>query len=183
MITIAGKTVTLRLVEPDDARFIHDLRTNPQYNQYLSKVDGTVQDQRRWIEDYKQREKAGIEYYYIIVLNAGAEPIGTVRLYDFIGERDSFSWGSWVLKTDKRGQLAAIESAMLVYELGFCVMGFKASHFEVMKGNSSVMRFHSLFGATMTHEDEAKCFFSVTPARLKRARVAPPTITTAQEAT
>jgi len=168
MNTMIGKSVMLRLVSTDDAAFIYSLRTDPRYNRYLSRVDGTVENQRQWIEAYKLREQAGAEYYYIIARKSDGEPIGTVRLYDFRGEHDSFCWGSWVVKAEPRAQLAAVESAMLVYELGFCVLGFKASHFEVMKGNDSVMRFHSLFGATVTHEDETRRFFTVTPARLKR---------------
>jgi len=53
---IDGIQLSLRLVLPDDAAYIHALRSNPAYNSHLSTVSGTVDDQRRWIEAYKSRE-------------------------------------------------------------------------------------------------------------------------------
>ena len=55
---LRGPTCTLRLIKPDDAAYVHGLRTNPLYNSHLSKVTGTVQDQRAWIEGYQAREAA-----------------------------------------------------------------------------------------------------------------------------
>ena len=53
---IDGVQLSLRLVQPDDAPYIHRLRTDPTYNGHLSAVTGTVEDQRSWIEGYKLRE-------------------------------------------------------------------------------------------------------------------------------
>ena len=43
---VEGPNLTLRLIKPEDAAYVHGLRTNPLYNSHLSKVTGTVQDQR-----------------------------------------------------------------------------------------------------------------------------------------
>ena len=63
---IRGANLTLRLIKPNDAAFVYGLRTNPLYNQNLSAVRGTVDDQRRWIEAYKDREAERSEFYYVI---------------------------------------------------------------------------------------------------------------------
>ena len=105
---VEGPNLILRLIKPDDAAYVHSLRTNPLYNSHLSKVTGNVQDQRAWIEGYQARETARQEFYYVIERKDGMR-CGLVRLYDF--DVKSFSWGSWVLDENKTRK-AALESAI-----------------------------------------------------------------------
>lgn len=78
---VDGVRLSLRLVLPDDAAYIYDLRMDPAYNSHLSAVTGAVQDQRGWIETYKTREAARTEYYFVIERTDGV-CCGVVRLYD-----------------------------------------------------------------------------------------------------
>ena len=157
--------VCLRLVNESDAEFILKLRLDNKYNQFLSKVKGDLQSQVEWIRDYKKEEKLGIQYYFIIERSDGV-PCGTVRIYDF--NEDSFSWGSWILNEQKT-RLAAIESAFKVYEYGFKNLGFKKSHFEVMKGNERVIKFHSKMGAVIDGEDAENLYFSISKESVMQA--------------
>lgn len=143
---LVAKSIFLRLAMPDDAAFIHSLRVDEHYNQFLSSVTGGASEQRIWLDKYKEREHDGREYYFIICRKGDASPIGTVRLYDFIDERQSFCWGSWILNANKTAS-SALESALLVYKLAFLDLGFEYSHFDVRKGNSKVIDFHRKFGA------------------------------------
>ena len=59
--SVDGPQLRLRLVTPDDAAYLHALRTDPHYNAHLSPVSGTIEDQRAWIDRYKQREAEGTE--------------------------------------------------------------------------------------------------------------------------
>ena len=65
-LRVDGVQLSLRLVQPEDAAYIHELRTDPAYNGHLSTVTGTVEDQRNWIEVYKTRETVGTEFYFVI---------------------------------------------------------------------------------------------------------------------
>ena len=56
---IYGKNINLRTVEIDDAEFVFNMRQNPNRAKYLTKITGTVESQREWIKNYKQREKEG----------------------------------------------------------------------------------------------------------------------------
>ena len=116
---LCHRRLCLRLVEPEDADFIHGLRMDPAYNAHLSAVDGTAADQRAWISRYKEREAAGRELYYVIERRDGT-PCGLVRLYG-IGT-DGFTWGSWILNRDKPAG-AALESAVLSFGVGFEKLG------------------------------------------------------------
>ncbi|HUH56905.1 MAG TPA: GNAT family N-acetyltransferase, partial [Pseudomonadales bacterium] len=147
---LESKSIRLRFVEETDAEFILKLRLDEKYNQFLSSVTADLQSQKDWIKKYKSDEKNKKQFYFIIERLDGT-PCGTVRVYDL--KQDSFCWGSWILNEDKT-RYAALESAFLVYKFGFEVLGFKKSHFDVMKGNERVISFHKKMGAVETGEDE-----------------------------
>ncbi|MFA0557969.1 MULTISPECIES: GNAT family N-acetyltransferase [unclassified Vibrio] len=152
-----GKTIYIKLATLDDAEFILSLRNNSQLNKHLSRTSADISSQKQWLSDYKKREDAKKEYYFIINRLDGV-PIGTVRLYDFLNERNSFCWGSWILNSDKT-RTSAIESALLVYEFAFKHLDFENCHFDVRKDNKSVIRFHEKFGAKIVSESEFDYYF------------------------
>lgn len=158
MTSLISKTIQMRLVEENDAKFILKLRLDGRYNQFLSDVNPDLQAQINWIREYKSDEKRKKQFYFIIERLDGT-PCGTVRIYDF--HQDSFCWGSWILNEDKT-RSAAIESAFLVYEFGFDELGFVKSHFDVRKGNERVISFHRKMGAQQTGEDELNYYFEIT---------------------
>jgi len=153
---LIGKNINLRTVEPLDAEFIYLMRQNQNKTKYLSKVTGTVESQKEWIKNYKQRENVQKEFYFVIESKV-EEKLGLVRMYDF--KEGSFCWGSWLIKADAP-KSTAIESALQIYEFGFYNLGFKKSHFDVRKGNNKVIGFHQRFGANIVAEDELDYFFN-----------------------
>lgn len=156
--TIIGFRLRLRLVWPDDASYIYALRTNPAHNAHLSPVAGSVEDQRRWIEAYKEREQQGTEAYYIIERLSDGVPCGTVRLYDILMD-DQFTWGSWILDHNKPSK-AALESAVLVYDVGFFSLRCSKAVFDVRKENEKTLNFHRRFGAIQNGEDDLNIYFT-----------------------
>jgi len=146
----------MRTVEPKDAEFIYTMIQNETKTKYLSKIDRTVESQKEWIKNYKQREKAKNEFYFVIESKDG-EKLGLVRRYDF--QDDSFYWGSWLIKEDAPKRIA-IESALQIYEFGFYNLGFEKSYFDVRKENDKVIAFHQRFGAKIVDEDELDYLFN-----------------------
>ena len=153
---LEGKNINLRTVEIEDADFIYTMRQNRKKTKYLSKVTGTVDSQKEWIKNYKQREDEEKEFYFIIE-SKNKDKFGLVRIYDL--KNDSFCWGSWLIKEDTP-KTSAIESALQIYEFGFYKLGFEKSHFDVRKGNDKVIAFHQRFGAKIVDEDELDYFFN-----------------------
>lgn len=162
-----GPNLRLRLVLPQDAGFIHALRMDPAYNTHLSAVTGSADDQRAWIERYKAREAEGLEYYYIVERRDRNEPCGVVRIYDI--EADRFTWGSWILGPNKTPK-AALESAVLIYRIGFEALGKALSVFDVRNGNATTLAFHQRFGARETGRDEINTYFDYSAERFARDR-------------
>jgi RimJ/RimL family protein N-acetyltransferase len=146
-VRVEGPNLTLRLIEPDDAAYAYGLRTNPLYNSHLSRVIGTVEDQRQWIEGYKAREAAGQEFYYVIERKDGTR-CGLVRLYDL--EADSFTWGSWILDENKPHK-AALESAVLSFGVGFEVLQRDLARVDVRVDNTHATAFYRRLGMTETY--------------------------------
>jgi RimJ/RimL family protein N-acetyltransferase len=152
-----SKSIRLRLIDVRDAEFVLGLRLDETYNTFLSPVAADLDKQVQWIWNYKAREAAGREFYFIIE-RQDAVRCGTVRVYDI---RDGqFTWGSWILNAEKT-RYSAIESALLVYKFGFEIMDFRKSVFEVIKENVKVVSFHEKFGAKRTGEDDANIYFEL----------------------
>jgi RimJ/RimL family protein N-acetyltransferase len=152
---VEGPNLTLRLIRPEDADYVHGLRTHPAYNHHLSEVRGTAEDQRRWIEAYKAREAALRELYYVIERKDGTR-CGVVRLYGIATA--SFTWGSWILDHNKTPK-AALESAVLIYRIGFDALGLEKAVFDVRLDNDVTLAFHRRFGATEIRRDDRDIYF------------------------
>lgn len=76
-----GPNLRFRLIQLEDAPYLHGLRTNPAYVTHLSKIQGDEDTQRAFLAAYKEREAKGIEYYYVMHRRDNDERCGVVRLY------------------------------------------------------------------------------------------------------
>lgn len=155
-MTLFGKNINLRLVDKDDAEFIVSVRSASHRTKHLSKIEASLNSQIKWIDEYKERESLGTEYYFIIEGKQGNR-YGLVRVYDF--KQDSFCWGSWIIIEGSPAHVA-IESALMIYEFGFYRLGFKRVHFDVQKGNDKVVAFHLRLGSVIVGDDEKQYFFN-----------------------
>ncbi len=155
---LKSKTIYMRLANEDDAKFILSLRSDNKFSQFISKTESSLAKQINWMRDYKERERSGKEYYFIIVRRDNDKEIGTVRVYDLRELPKSFCWGSWILNEDKTAS-SAIESALLVYDLAFNKLNFEQSHFDVRNDNQKVLNFHKKLGAKEVSNDENDTFF------------------------
>ena len=152
---VEGPNLTLRLIRPEDAEYVHGMRTDPTYNRHLSEMRGTVEDQRSWIEAYKAREATLRELYYVIERKDGTR-CGVVRLYD-IGS-NNFTWGSWILDHNKPPK-AALESAVLSFGIGFDGLARPQAHVDVRIGNNKAHAFYVRFGMTEIGRDDRDIYF------------------------
>lgn len=152
---IEGPNLVLRLIRPDDAEYVHGLRTDRTYNRFLSPVAGSAADQRRWLESYKAREERLEELYYVVERPDGVS-CGLVRLYDI--DPDSFTWGSWILDGNKPRK-AALESAVLSFGVGFQLLDLPQAKVDVRAENRHAEAFYRRFGMTETSRDARDIFF------------------------
>jgi len=159
---VIGKTLTFRNAVESDADFILSLRTDSNKSQYRSQVSSDFDAQLKWLKAYADLHD---QAYFII--EHQSKPIGTIRLYDAL--KNSFCWGSWILKKESPRQ-AAIESALMVYEYGIGHLCFEMSHFEVRKENQSVCKFHERFGAKRVREDSVNYYYELQGEKIEKAK-------------
>lgn len=75
---VEGIGINLRSVEESDAEFTYRIRQDRERTKFVHSVNGTVEDQRQWIKNQRQREGD----YFFIVEDKSGNPLGTVGYYD-----------------------------------------------------------------------------------------------------
>ncbi|WP_316737882.1 GNAT family N-acetyltransferase [Pedobacter aquatilis] len=154
---IARYGLRLRLIEPDDASFVLELRNDQTLSRFLSKTSNNLQDQVNWIKSYKEREMQGKEYYFIASDNDD-KLLGTTRISELDG--CCFELGSWLFSRDAQDG-AAIIADIITREIGFDTLGFNCCKFNVRKENKSVLKYHLNFGPSIVDETDIDTFFKL----------------------
>jgi RimJ/RimL family protein N-acetyltransferase len=158
---VFGKNLYLRDITEDDAKFVFDLRTNPEKNRYLSATSGRLEDQVNWIINYKSKN----DQAYFIVCDKDGNKLGCIRMYDPID--DSYCWGSWLM-INGLGPLVAIESALLIYAYGKN-LGFNEARIDVRQANEYVWKFHEKFSsAALVKQDDVDRYYVVSKDKIDR---------------
>lgn len=136
-----------RLVNEEDAAFILKLRTNEKLSKFLHSTDSDLEAQKEWIRNYKDREAAGTEYYFIFFKNG--IPVGLNRLYAI--KKDSYTSGSWIF--DPSAPLeCSVASALIVRIIAFDILGMKEENaFDgCHEENKKVLKFNKMLGLENT---------------------------------
>ena len=87
---------------------------------------------------------------------------GLVRLYDI--KADSFTWGSWILDENKTRK-AALESAVLSFDVGFDALGVQLANVDVRVANEHAAAFYRRLGMAETLRIDGQIFFAYPRAR------------------
>ena len=116
-----------RLVEIEDADFIVSLRTDKRLSRFISRTSSIIEDQVKWIEEYKKRESNG-EEIYIICLDSNEKRLGVNRLYNI--KENEFEVGSWLYDQEKN-DAAAVIGDLFSRSLAFEVLKLRKCKFNV----------------------------------------------------
>lgn len=165
-VVLAEGRVSLRLVTDADAALIVRLRNTPKAS-ILPRGAQTVEDQLKWLRQYREREQAGTEYYFMILLDG--RPVGSVRLYHIDRTLGTYAWGSWVIE-EGSPLLVSLLTVRLLYDFAFRTLGLKLAQFDARVRNTNVIRFHLQLGAIRLREDELDVFFDYSSEQYEAAR-------------
>lgn len=135
-LVLEGAAFRLRPVGDADAAFIVGLRNDAALNRYLHPSAATIDEQLAWLASYYERRG---DYYFVIERMAGNRAEGLIALYDIDEKNGSGYMGRWVIG---KGSLAAIESAWLVYRVGFEMLDLKYIYTRTVAENEAVVSFH-----------------------------------------
>ncbi len=140
--------LSVRLVNEADSEFIVSLRTDSQRGQFLGDTDESIEKQRVWIQDYKKRERAGHEYYFIFEKPLG-ERLGVSRIYDI--KEETFTTGSWVFRKDAPFG-AAFLGDIICHEIAFELFPDSVNLHDVRKANTGVRKYADEFHPKLLFE-------------------------------
>ena len=157
MMEIKRGDIVLRTVNEEDAAFIVSLRNDDRNRKFISPTSSDISSQIEWIKNYKKRELAGIEFYFIVT-DPDGNKYGTTRLYNF--DDESFEVGSWVFSPDAPAGMA-IKADLYCREYGFSLKNMKYCRFEVRKLNKSVVKYHKGFSPVLIGEDDLNYYFKL----------------------
>ena len=136
-IVTEGHAFRLRPVDVEDAAFILELRADPERSRYLHPICGGLDAQQRWIETYFERPR---DYYFVIENRLTKQREGTAGI---VVNESGNEWGRWIVRA---GSLAGLESACLVYRIGFEVLGLDSILCRTVMENAAAVEFHRSFG-------------------------------------
>ena len=143
-----------RLVNENDADFITKIRTNPKVRNYLHQTSADVEEQKKWIRKYKERERWGVDYYFIYYKNE--TPFGVNRIYN-IQEDGTFTTGSLVFD-DNVPYESVVAATIIIKEIAFEELGLNYSDCSdgVHKDNKKVIKLCEMFGTVFTGQRETE---------------------------
>lgn len=144
--------ISVRLVVEEDADFIVHLRTDKKLSKFLHSTDPDVEKQIKWIREYKKREEAGCEYYFLYFKDN--VKLGVTRIYNIINKEEA-TGGSWICPPTNTME-QSVSTLLLGRDIFFEILGFTIEHFQVSKGNNQVLNFHKRMGAEIVSENEVE---------------------------
>lgn len=154
----------IRLVEAQDADFILKLRTDPRLGRFLNTTKPDKKAQISWIKEYKKREQAGLDYYFIFEKPVGV-PLGVCRIYDI--KDTEFTIGSWLFSPDAPVG-SAILADIITREIAFGFMPQKKLKFDVKCGNVNVLRYQYTYKPTVIQEDVEDILFELSKENFEK---------------
>lgn len=133
-----------RLVREEDAEFIVKLRSNPDIGKYIHLSSGSVVEQKKWIRDYKGREKEGKDYYFIFEFQS--RPVGVYRIVE-VNDDGTYMCGSLVFGLSAY-KMASVAAFMIVHEIAFenLELSKEVDYMGTHAENKSVLMCKKMFG-------------------------------------
>lgn len=147
---------TVRLVNEDDSKFIIELRTRPEVGEFLHSTSSSIKEQQEWIRDYKKREQAGLEYYFVYEKND--IPFGVNRVYNI--NKGEGTTGSWICAPNTN-PIDTLATAVLLYDIVFDEIRLSRALFNTNKDNKSALKVNNAIGGDYLYENDTDIFFEL----------------------
>ena len=148
--------LTVRLVDESDVDYILSLRTDKHLTRFIHQTDDDRDKQVEWIRSYKEREKAGREYYFIYFLNG--EPVGLNRIYNIFEYYGTI--GSWICNPGNEAEVS-LATFLLMFDIMFDHLKLDISIYDVRKVNKHVWKLHKMLGAQSVGESDIDYYFTL----------------------
>lgn len=159
----------VRLVSESDAEFITSLRSNEKLNKYIHASNGIVDEQIKWIQEYKNRESRGLEYYFIFIKDGYR--YGLTRISNINSQHLTFTSGSWICEQGHPMEYV-LYTALLFNEIVYDILQLKVALYNVRKNNKYVLNYHRKILCSYQYgETDLDYLFMSTPETRKKSKL------------
>jgi hypothetical protein len=158
--------LNVRFVNENDSEYIIGLRTDPKLGKYLNPTHNDIENQKKWIREYKKREELGEDYYFIYSHNG--ENVGVNRIYKI--KDKTASSGSWICSPDLPFELPFL-TLVILREIFFELLKLEVDFMDTRKENKKVIRMHLMLGSHITDESEVDVFHCLTNEDFKKNKL------------
>jgi RimJ/RimL family protein N-acetyltransferase len=147
-IVVEKYGIRLRPVTFNDARFIYDLRTDPDNSKYIGEFSSDYSVHLNWLNSYLEKDNTNKDYYFVAEL-LNNKPVGTIGIYNI--ENKSGNWGRFIVKP---GIPVAAICAWLIYHVAFDHLCLDSVYSNTIVDNKNVVSFHESCGLEFTRIDK-----------------------------
>lgn len=154
---IKGNFCELHHVDINDAQLIFDLRTK-RNNSFLKKTNGTLEEQKKYLESYLKDWNKKEQIYYKIFDTKKQKFSGVLRLTE-INNTTNFNWQSFVVFEGTTPN-TPIDAMLMVYRIGFEYLGRTiCGPWEVDREFTKMIKIHTLLNMARVVDNNEKYFF------------------------
>ena len=132
----------VRLVNESDAEFIAALRSDPERTKFMLTLDADTEKQKKWINEYKKRERNGVDYYFIY-FNSKNNPIGVNRISQINFDELTCKVSGWIKRKGKKTDAAAM--FLIQKDILFFTLGMQSFYSDMNILNKSVLKYYNFF--------------------------------------
>ena len=146
----------VRLINKSDAAFILSLRANSKRTKYMVTLNNNISSQKKWIQEYKKREKKGLDYY-LIYSNQDDKPIGVNRISYVDFQTKTAKTSSWIAVEGLNYE--AIKMMIIQNEIVFNLLEIDKIWCDVHYKNKRAIRILELLGYSI--KDTRKTYLKI----------------------
>ena len=135
------------------------MRLNPDRTKHMITLEDEIDSQIKWIQEYKKREKEGLDFY-LIYCNNEDKPIGLNRISHVDYKEKTAKASSWIAVEGLINE--AFKMSIIQSEIAFGFLNVETIQCDVHNKNSNVIKLFKLFGYKFKDIGTEYYHFSIT---------------------
>lgn len=146
MLSLKGKNIKLRALEPDDLGFLYELENNPD----VWEISGTTTPYSKHVLkqylDNAHRDIYDVKQLRLCICGVNENVIGLIDLFDFDPKNHRAGMGIVILNEENRNKGVGAEAIRLLSEYAFSILALRQLYANVMEDNRASIHLFKKLG-------------------------------------
>jgi len=141
---LKNEILHLRYYEPSDLDFLMTIRPNPENYNFFGEFEPYSQEmQKAWWEKYT---RTSTEFNYVVALNEGNRPIGTVSLINIDYRNKNCEFSRFFIDKKAKISNAGSQVEKLILDYSFLHLNLHKLWCKVIEDNKKAVTFYQRYG-------------------------------------